>query len=129
MVEWFEQLGTEVSVKTMPDACTMCPFWNGDMDGEKGMCYITGTTIDIDGQQDEKRMDDCVLKRRSAVISYPWIEPQESLPADEYEDIIAIDTEGDIYVGYYNDEDKMWRLEGNDIPTDDIALWAYYPEF
>lgn len=64
MVANYKELGFRVTAERMPESCTECPFWLLDMNTlETGVCYITGTEIILDGQQDEKRMNDCPIAR------------------------------------------------------------------
>lgn len=60
----FKEYGFTVAAKRMPESCTACPFWGIDMRTlETGGCLITGTQIMLgDGQQDERRMDDCPIE-------------------------------------------------------------------
>lgn len=59
----YKMHGFHVTADVMPESCTICPFWLVDMITLKsGECFITGTVITADGQQDEKRMDDCPVE-------------------------------------------------------------------
>lgn len=65
MTPWYEEHGFMVTAEILPESCTTCPFWLLNMKTlEEGECYITGHTIETDGQQDEKRMDDCPIIQR-----------------------------------------------------------------
>lgn len=61
----YEYYGFKVTAKELPEACTACPFWLVDMKTlESGVCFLSGSEITADGQQDEKRMDDCQIEER-----------------------------------------------------------------
>lgn len=65
MIAQYEEHGFIVTAAILPESCTSCPFWGIDMRSfKKGGCMITGTQISLDGQQDEKRMDDCPIHKR-----------------------------------------------------------------
>lgn len=59
----YKSYGFEITARKIPRDCTECPFWAiNTRTFDDGICVITGTEIKIDGQQDEKRMDDCPIK-------------------------------------------------------------------
>lgn len=65
MIANYEHYGFKVTAEELPETCTACPFWLFDVKTlETGMCFLTGHEITADGQQDEKRMDDCMIEER-----------------------------------------------------------------
>lgn len=62
MLANYEEYGFQVQAKTLPQACTACPFWEGNMYEPGGMCGITGIEDDTDGDWDKKRMSDCPIE-------------------------------------------------------------------
>lgn len=65
MIANYEHYGFKVTAEELLETCTACPFWLSDMKTlETGMCFLTGHEIAADGQQDEKRMDDCMVEER-----------------------------------------------------------------
>lgn len=65
MIAGYECYGIKVTAKELPEACTACPFWLLDMNTlEAGVCFLSGHEIKADGQQDERRMDDCRIEER-----------------------------------------------------------------
>lgn len=52
-----------ICAEPMLHTCTECPFWLIDKTlYETGECELTGTKIAIDGEQDQKRMDNCPIE-------------------------------------------------------------------
>ena len=62
MIANYEEHGFEVSAEQIPHTCTACPFWLVDTQtAETGGCFITGQEVQLDGRQDEGRMDECPI--------------------------------------------------------------------
>lgn len=65
MIANYEEHGFEVSAEQIPHTCTACPFWLVDTQtAETGGCFITGQEVQLDGRQDEGRMDECPIVQR-----------------------------------------------------------------
>lgn len=62
MIANYDYYGFKITAEILPEACTACPFWAVFTDAlETGICIITGHEIEIDGQQDNGRMNDCPI--------------------------------------------------------------------
>lgn len=68
MVANYKEHGFKITAERLPDTCTACPFWVVNTRTLEGGCYITGKEIEIDGQQDEKRMDNCPIERSGTMV-------------------------------------------------------------